>query len=138
MKRIALAVSLSALFIVSTRWMGAQPPAGDPRFTGRSDAMDSKDLSIGRRRFEAGARAAWHSHDKGQLLFVEQGRGRVQRRGEAIRELKPGDSDYTEPNVVHWHGAAPDQAFVQINVAFGGDTKWMEKVTDDEYLGRKK
>jgi quercetin dioxygenase-like cupin family protein len=141
MKRIALALSLVVVMVVSTRWIGAQPPppgGADPRFTGRTDVLDGKDLSIARRRFEAGARAAWHSHEKGQLLFVEQGRGRVQRRGEPMRDLRVGDSDYTGPNVVHWHGAAPDQAFVQINVGFGGDTKWLEPVTDAEYQGKGK
>jgi len=50
-----------------------------------------------------------------------------------VRDLGVGDSDYAGPNVVHWHGAAPDQPLVQINVGFGGDTKWMEQVTDAEY-----
>ena len=58
---------------------------------------------------------------------------RVQKRGQPMRELGVGESDYAGPNVVHWHGAAPDKALVQINVGFGGDTKWMEPVTDAEY-----
>ena len=55
--------------------------ADDPRFTGISTVLDAKDLSAARRRFEPGARSAWHSHDNGQLLFVEKGRGRTQKRG---------------------------------------------------------
>ena len=137
MKRIALALWLAFALIVSTQWTGAQERQTAPIFTGRADPMDAKDITAGRRRFEAGARAAWHSHDKGQLLFVEKGRGRVQRRGELTRDLKEGDSDYTAPNVVHWHGAAPDQELVQINIGFGGATKWFDKVTDEEYSGRK-
>jgi len=27
----------------------------------------------------------------------------------------------------------PGQALVQINIGFGGETKWMDKVTDAEY-----
>jgi len=138
MKRIALALWLALALIVSTRWTGAQQRTGAPIFTGKVDALDAKDISAGRRRFEAAARAAWHSHDKGQLLFVEKGRGRVQRRGEPIRDLKEGESDYTAPNVVHWHGAAPDQELVQVNIGFGGETKWFDKVTDEEYSGKKK
>jgi quercetin dioxygenase-like cupin family protein len=115
-----------------------QPPAGeDPRFTGKSDVLDAKDLGVSRRRFEPGARSAWHSHERGQLIYVEQGRARTQKRGQPMRELGPGESDYTGPNVVHWHGAAPTTHFIQVAVGWGGETKWMEKVTDLEYGGRR-
>jgi quercetin dioxygenase-like cupin family protein len=130
MTRIATLLGLGLLLVASTY---AQQPAEDPHFTGKTTVMDGKDLSVARRRFEAGARAAWHSHDKGQLLMVEEGRLRTQKRGQAVKELGAGESDYTGPNVVHWHGAAPGQAVVQINVGFGGETKWLEKVTDAEY-----
>ena len=136
MKRAALVLTFAVVLAASSRWTRAQQPAAgtdDPRFTGKSDNLDAKDLGVGRRSFEAGARSAWHTHDKGQLIFVEQGRGRVQRKGESIRELKLGDSDYTAPNVVHWHGAAPNERYVQVAVSFGGDIKWMQKVTDAEY-----
>jgi quercetin dioxygenase-like cupin family protein len=138
MKRMAVLLWLVLALAVSTHWVGRaqQPPtaaADDPRFTGKTVTMESKDLSIARRRFEAGARSAWHSHDRGQLLMVEEGRLRTQKRGQAIKDLGVGESDYTAPNIVHWHGAGPGQALVQINVGFGGDTKWLEKVTDAEY-----
>ena len=68
--------------------------------------------------------------------MAEKGRGRTQKRGLAMREMGPGDSDYTGPTVIHWHGAVPGQEFIQINVGFGGETKWMEKTTDDEYAGK--
>jgi quercetin dioxygenase-like cupin family protein len=139
MKRLIVLCGLALLLVASTRWIGLaqQPPSGDdPRFTGRTDTMDAKDLTIGRRSFEAGARSAWHSHEKGQLLFVQEGRARTQKKGTAIKDLGVGESDYTAPNVVHWHGAAPDRRLVQINIGFGGETKWLEKVTDVEYAGR--
>ena len=83
MKRIAVLVGLVVLLVASSRWVGrAQQPAApagdDPHFTGKSITMESKDLSIARRHFEAGARSAWHNHDKGQLLMVEEGRMRTQ------------------------------------------------------------
>jgi quercetin dioxygenase-like cupin family protein len=131
MKRLAVLVWLVFAGVVA-----AQQVPDDSRFTGKTTVMDGKDLSAARRRFEAGARTAWHSHDKGQLLLVEEGRMRTQKKGGAVRELGVGDSDYAGPNVVHWHGAAAAQPLVQINVGFGGETKWMDKVTDAEYRGR--
>jgi quercetin dioxygenase-like cupin family protein len=107
-----------------------------PQFTGKSEVMDGKDLTAARRHFDAGARTYWHSHDKGQLLLVEQGRMRTQKKGAAVRDLGVGDSDYTGPDVLHWHGATPDQPLVQINIGFGGGTKWAEAVTDAEYNKR--
>jgi quercetin dioxygenase-like cupin family protein len=139
MNRIAVVLWLVLLLVASARWVGqAQAPAGaqpgdDPRFTGKSVTMDAKDVSGGRRRFEPGARTIWHSHDKGQLLLVEEGRMRTQKKGGPVRELGVGESDYAGPNIAHWHGATPTQALVQVNVQFGGETKWLEKVTDAEY-----
>ena len=137
MQRLALIVALTVLFAVSMRWSSAaQQPAAQPLFTGTSTPMDGKDLSSARRKFEPGARTYWHSHTNGQLLLVEDGRMRLQKRGQAMRELGVGESDYSGPNVVHWHGATPDKALVQINVGFGGETKWMEAVSDAAYQGK--
>jgi len=137
MKRVTVLLWLVLALVVGVHWVGEaqQPPAGadDPRFTGKSVAMEGKDLTVARRHFEPGARSAWHSHDKGQLLMVEEGRMRTQKRGQAVKELGVGESDYTGPNMVHWHGASKTQALVQVNVGFGGETKWLEKVTDAEY-----
>jgi 4-carboxymuconolactone decarboxylase len=142
MSRIVLVASFATLLALSAAWTGRaqQPPAGavPPQITGTSAAMDAKDLNVARRRFEAGARTYWHSHARGQLLLVEQGRMRLQKRDQAIRELGAGESDYTAPNVLHWHGAAADQPAVQINVGFGGMTTWADEVTGDEYAGKKR
>jgi quercetin dioxygenase-like cupin family protein len=131
MKRIAVLMGLGLLLVASS-----YAQQNEPRFTGKSVVMDGKDLTAARRGFEPGARTYWHSHDNGQLLLVEDGRMRTQKKGGAVRELGKGESDYAGPNVVHWHGAVPGQALTQINVGFGGGTKWMEAVTDAEYNGR--
>jgi quercetin dioxygenase-like cupin family protein len=78
----------------------------------------------------------WHIHDTPQLLLVEEGRGRLQELGSEIRELLPGQPVLTKPNVLHWHGAAPDQAALQFSV-FSGNLEWKHPVTDEEYLGKK-
>ena len=61
---------------------------------------------------------------------------RTQKRGGAIRDLGKGESDYTAASIIHWHGAVPGQPLTQINVGFGGETTWMEKVTEPEYQGK--
>ena len=134
MKRIILAISLAGIGIVTAL---AQQPGTTPQFTGKSTVMDGKDLSAARRSFEPGARTYWHSHDNGQLLMVEKGKMRTQKRGQAMKELGPGDSDYTGPNVVHWHGAGPTEELIQINIGFGGGSKWYEAVSDADYNGKK-
>ena len=125
-----------AVASASSEQAPAQSAEDAARFTGPTSVLDTTNVRATRRRFEAGSRSAWHSHDGGQLLFVEEGRGRVQERGKAMKEMGPGESHHSGPNVVHWHGAVPSQALIQASLAYG-DTKWLEKVTDAEYAGRR-
>jgi quercetin dioxygenase-like cupin family protein len=90
--------------------------------------------------FEPGARTAWHTHPLGQTLIVISGVGRVQQWGGPVEELRPGDVVWTPPGVKHWHGAAPTTAMSHIAIQEALDGKvveWMEKVSDDQYEGRK-
>src|SRR4051794_39733903 len=48
-------------------------------------------------RFTPGARTAWHTHPKGQTLYVTDGIGYVGRRGGPVQEIRPGDVVYIEP-----------------------------------------
>lgn len=115
----------------------AAQPAPSQNFIGVVTAMDAKDVTAGRRKFEAGARTAWHSHDRGQLIYAESGRMRTGRRGEAVKDYPQGGSEYTPPNVEHWHGATPGEALVQVNIQFGGTTRWLKPTTDAEYNAKK-
>jgi len=92
-------------------------------------------MSSSRIKFEAGARTNWHLHSAAQLLLVEEGRGRLQELGEPLRDLPAGQPVLTKPNVLHWHGASPDQAAQQFSV-YSGTLEWKEKVTDEEYSGK--
>lgn len=87
--------------------------------------------------FTPGARTAWHSHPVGQTLYVLYGVGRVQKQGEPPIVISPGDTVFIPPDVVHWHGAAPDRLMIHLamseNTDAGAGTKWMNKVTDAEY-----
>jgi quercetin dioxygenase-like cupin family protein len=145
--RTIVRLSLVVLFIgtVAHGWRTdaqQQQAAGrggaSANYTGQTSNVDQAGMLPGRRRFEAGARSAWHTHPAGQLLFVEEGRLRVQRRGEPIKDLGLHQSDFTNANVPHWHGAAPDSHVIQASLSFGGIGPWLEPVTDDEYLGTAK
>ncbi|KRW95708.1 cupin domain-containing protein [Paracoccus sp. MKU1] len=88
--------------------------------------------------FEPGARTAWHTHPAGQTLIVTFGRGRVQREGGPIEEIRQGDVVWFPAGEKHWHGAAPDTAMSHIaiqEVIDGSAVKWMEKVSDADYAG---
>ena len=122
---------------------GQAPAGGGGRgnfganFTGKVTVGDSSNMRSSRIRFEAGARTNWHTHSAAQLLLVEEGRGRLYEQGGDIVELRAGEPVLTKPNVLHWHGAAPDQHALQFSV-YSGDLKWAEAVSDDEYLGTRK
>ena len=86
--------------------------------------------------FEPGARTAWHTHPLGQTLIVTAGCGWVQRDGEPIEEIRPGDVVWFAPGEKHWHGATATTAMSHIAIAEALDGKavdWLEQVTDAQY-----
>jgi quercetin dioxygenase-like cupin family protein len=94
-------------------------------------------LNVAAVRFTPSARSAWHSHDGGQTLYVTEGRGRVQVRGEDIVELAQGDVVFAPDAEEHWHGAAPEHFMTHLSITEGA-ANWGPHVTDDEYLGKTK
>jgi quercetin dioxygenase-like cupin family protein len=93
-------------------------------------------LVVNRVSFEPGARTNWHSHPFGQTLYVVAGLGLVQKEGEAIREIRPGDVVWIPPGEKHWHGGSPANGMTHIAMqeALDGNTAtWMEPVTDAQY-----
>jgi quercetin dioxygenase-like cupin family protein len=131
--RVVTATLIFAAGVLTMTVVAAQHVEPAPVVTGTVTRMDTADISGGRQKFETGARTAWHRHDKGELLFAESGRMRTGRRSEAVKEYAAGGSEYTAPNVEHWHGAPPTEALVQVNVQFGGKATWLSKTTDLEY-----
>src|SRR5262245_61239468 len=117
----------------------ATPPAGRGNFlnnfTGNITVGNTKDMSSSRIKFDAGARTNWHLHSAPQLLLVEEGRGRLQELGEPIKDVPAGQPVLTKANVLHWHGASPEQSALQFSV-YSGTLEWKEKVTDEEYTGK--
>ena len=78
---------------------GSQPSGkGQPEYFSGSVRVDpvnrmdeSGRVSCAYMTFEPGARTAWHSHPLGQTLVVTAGCGRVQKWGEPVQEIRPGD-----------------------------------------------
>lgn len=102
--------------------------------------MGAKDTalhaSFGNITFEPKARTNWHSHPGGQILFITEGQGFYQAKGQPARLLHKGDVVEIPRNVVHWHGAAPDIEFAHIAVSLNtddGGAVWSGPVTDEEY-----
>jgi quercetin dioxygenase-like cupin family protein len=91
--------------------------------------------SVGNVTFEPGARTKWHFHPGGQILLATSGVGYYQEKGSPKRLLRKGDVVKCPPNVEHWHGASPDQPFIQIAITNlqQGAVVWLRRVSDDEY-----
>ena len=86
--------------------------------------------------FEPGARTAWHTHPLGQTLIVTAGRGRAQRWGGPVEEIRPGDVVWFAPGEKHWHGASATTAMSHIAIQEklnGSPVDWLEHVTDAQY-----
>ncbi|MCW3128308.1 MAG: Cupin 2, conserved barrel domain protein [Bacteroidetes bacterium] len=95
---------------------------------------------IGNVIFEPGARNNWHTHPAGQILIATDGTGYYQEKGKPIQVLHKGDVVTIHPDVMHWHGAAPDSEFTHIAVnssTQNGIVTWLDRVTDEEYYGLK-
>ena len=110
-------------------------------FTGKSylaPVVNNEELKthISNVTFEPACRNNWHSHTGGQILIAVGGRGYYQEKGKPAQLLLPGDVVEISPNVIHWHGAAPDSWFSHLAVECNGDINkntWLEPVTDEEY-----
>ncbi|NOT73517.1 MAG: cupin domain-containing protein [Cyclobacteriaceae bacterium] len=110
-------------------------------FTGTAylqNLMDADSLnptSVGNVTFEPGARSKWHLHPGGQILLVMDGVGYYQEKGQAKKIIRKGNVVKCPANVLHWHGASVDTAFVQIAITNRhlGETVWQQEVTEVEY-----
>ncbi|MFQ5914196.1 MAG: cupin domain-containing protein [Nitrospinota bacterium] len=88
--------------------------------------------------FEPGARTLWHTHPAGQILHVVKGTGLIQTWEEKeskkkAQVIRPEDIIYIPPGEKHWHGAAPDSPMEHIAHSMGGDTEWLEEVSEVDY-----
>jgi len=145
MLTLLASVFTQAQTIVITRGGSrAVRPGPAENFTGSArvemlfEAIDPSHASGGSVSFEPGARTAWHSHPRGQILIVTAGTGRVQRWGDPIEEMRAGDVVRIPAGQKHWHGASPQASMTHIAITEHRDgtvVQWMEKVSDEQYNG---
>jgi len=87
--------------------------------------------------FTPGARTAWHTHPRGQTIWVTGGVGLCQREGGSIEVIRPGDRVFFGSGEKHWHGAAPTRFMTHIAMQQadeqGSFVSWGEHVGDAEY-----
>lgn len=105
-------------------------------YLARLTQNDDLNCPVSNVTFEPGCRNNWHSHTGGQLLIVVGGKGYYQEKGKPARVLLPGDVVEIAPNVIHWHGAAPDSWFSHLAVECNPRTNkntWLDPVDDAAY-----
>ncbi|MEV0599898.1 cupin domain-containing protein [Streptomyces sp. NPDC050315] len=94
-------------------------------------------LASGLVRFTPGARTNWHSHAKGQVLYVTDGIGLVGTRDGEVARITAGDIVKCPAGEEHWHGGTDTTLMAHIAIVVGdesGDgTTWLEPVTDEQY-----
>lgn len=121
---------------------GASAPGPEDWFTGTVfiDGIRNPDeqsaVGAAHVRFTPGARTAWHTHPKGQTLYITDGIGLI-GTAEGVREFRPGDVVFIEPGENHWHGATADRFMCHVAIQEADDSgqvvTWGEHVTDEEY-----
>ena len=144
---MAILCASSATVYAQTAETFRQPyPLGEklspnPNFTGEvwlASLSEQKELNVPMANvtFEPGCRNSWHSHKAGQLLIATAGIGYYQEKGQPARRLYPGDIVEIAPDIVHWHGAAPDSWFAHIAITTNPKTNtavWLDPVSDEQY-----
>jgi len=116
----------------------AQNFAGSVQVEMLFEAVDPSHASGGSVTFEPGARTAWHSHPRGQILIITAGTGRVQRWGDPLEDVRAGDVVRIPAGQKHWHGASPRASMTHLAISEhrdGSVVQWMEQVSDEQYNG---
>jgi quercetin dioxygenase-like cupin family protein len=88
---------------------------------------------VNRVTFAPGSRTHWHRHFGGQMLIGCAGSGLVVTR-DAVQAIADGTVVHAFAGEVHWHGAAPDTFMSHQSIVLGGDTEWLEEVSEADYL----
>lgn len=78
------------------------------------------------------ARTHWHSHEQGQILQIVSGQGFVASADGELHVVNPGDTIWTPPGQIHYHGATRDNFMVHHAISLG-DITWLDEVPDHVY-----
>lgn len=91
--------------------------------SGASDAVEVVSVAC-----EGGSMTDWHSHARGQVLYVIGGRLTAVGQVGGEMALEPGEGVYTAPGEVHRHGSTTDDDVLFLAVTMGG-TQWAADIT---------
>ncbi|MES7251379.1 cupin domain-containing protein [Cutibacterium acnes] len=87
--------------------------------------------------FAAEAHTHWHTHPKGQGLYVTGGVALVHIEGQAPQHLTKGESIWIDAGQRHWHGAALKQPMIHLTYQQAADDlstiDWQEPVIPTTY-----
>jgi quercetin dioxygenase-like cupin family protein len=105
-----------------------------PHFTGRTSAVsmgrlespsDASDaVEVVSVACDGGSMTDWHSHARGQVLYVIDGRLTATGQVSGEMTVEPGEGLYTAPGEVHQHGSATDDDDVLFVAITMGGTQW--------------
>ncbi len=96
----------------------------------------NNEFYAGRVTFEPGARTNWHTHPKGQVLLIIEGKGYYQEKGKPTQVIQKGDVVNIPENKVHLHGATATTQMVHIaitNYKEEEQVSWLQAVTEEEF-----
>ena len=110
---------------------------GDVYVTSIAEPRAESEVVAALVRFAPSARTHWHSHLRGQTLYITEGEGLIATRDGRVIRVRAGDTVWTPAGEQHWHGAVDSKCmshigFVQ-NDESGANTMWLEPVTEDDY-----
>ncbi|MFI2378289.1 cupin domain-containing protein [Streptomyces sp. NPDC018964] len=99
--------------------------SGEAQLTDLFPSEEQHTSSVLLVRFEEGVRNHWHRHTGGQLLYITEGEGHVQVRGQEPVLVRAGDVVACPPGEEHWHGATENSSMTHLAVTLG-DIIWLE------------
>jgi quercetin dioxygenase-like cupin family protein len=92
----------------------------------------SPTLRSARVSFASGARTAWHTHPRGQMIHIISGVCAFQLWDGEPQRAGAGDTVWFAPGEKHWHGSAPGHPMVHLAVQEtderGEVVTWLEHV----------
>lgn len=123
--------------VIRGRAAGAESDRRSATFTGEvwGDPIlaPTEGVTINNVFFAPGGRTHWHTHERGQVLHVLAGNGKVCADGGDVQPIGAGDTVWISPGERHWHGGAETTYMIHMAISLGGHD-WLEPVSDEDYL----